>query len=134
MLTRTMVATNDGGFIVACTSSSPISGDKTEYATSSDYWIVKFGVDNLQSSYFKNSKNISIFPNPTSEKVNINLNNNLLINKISITNELGQTLEEISNINNQNFTLPLNYGVGIYFLKIENQNNEIETVKLIKTK
>lgn len=38
-------ATKDGGYILAGSSASPLSGDKTEDSQSDDYWMVK--VDNL---------------------------------------------------------------------------------------
>lgn len=46
-----MILTADGGFMLGCTSSSPISGDKTENAIqgSPDYWIIKLdSLGNIQ--------------------------------------------------------------------------------------
>lgn len=73
------------------------------------------GIDNVESHL-----SISVYPNPASHFLTINLNeNSFLINqKIEIVNSIGQKMEEINLTNNLNYSISLeNYSEGIYLLK-----------------
>ncbi len=72
--------------------------------------------------------NVSIYPNPTSEKVTLNLKNSE-INNLTIVDISGKILYSETEINSENMTLDLSrYSAGIYFITI---NNSV-TKKIIK--
>jgi hypothetical protein len=77
--------------------------------------------------------NYSIYPNPTSGIINIDLENknNRLI-KIELLNAIGQVImTETSESNRFTFNLQ-NYPAGIYFVKLIEQNRVIALEKIIK--
>lgn len=79
-----------------------------------------------------NSSNISIYPNPTKDKLNIqleNFNQNNL--SISITNYLGQVVKNYSISQNLTVLELSDLSNGIYFLNLQN-NNFQKTIKFIK--
>ena len=92
--------TSDNGFIIAANSNSGISGEKTEYATSTDYWIVKLSPDSL-SNNTDESTLFSIYPNPTSGTITIKLNSTFDDYTITTSNVIGQIIkqEKISTTN-----------------------------------
>ncbi len=53
-LLKDIIATSDGGFLLAGTSNSPISGDKSTERRGNDFWVVKIsstGVKEWDRSY-----------------------------------------------------------------------------------
>ncbi len=84
----------------------------------------------------KNESNTSdliyIYPNPTTDKVSINLGNHQHNSIITVMNNLGQTVSieqfEPASI----VTLNINYPKGLYFLKIDFENGESKTMKVLK--
>lgn len=75
---------------------------------------------------------ISLYPNPTSGKININLGGIKQELKATVTNSLGQVIfaQEFEPTNIIN--LEINAPMGIYFLKIETTEGEIKTLKILK--
>ena len=68
-------------------------------------------------------KNIQIFPNPTSDKLNIHLD--LIMNKVTVYSVTGQLIENI-NINTTNYQLDVSeYDPGIYMIQIETEKGRI---------
>lgn len=92
-------------------------------------WIDALTINRTLStdSFFK--ENIEVYPNPTSNIININIKNNLKIEAIQITDINGRIIKETKETTNSINTSELN--TGIYFLKITtNQGNG--TTKIIK--
>ncbi|MCF6348777.1 MAG: alginate lyase family protein [Flavobacteriaceae bacterium] len=81
----------------------------------------------LDISELEIENNISIYPNPTSDRFTIDLNDEIL-KKVIIYNQLGQQVKEATT----NEVNTSNLSKGIYFLKITSQNNKIVTKKIIK--
>ena len=78
----------------------------------------------------QNSNNIEIYPNPTSGIINFDFSN-INIDKILITDVTGKIIIEKINFQ-QSETINLSsYANGIYFIKLDNQNN-IYIQKIIK--
>jgi Leucine-rich repeat (LRR) protein len=79
---------------------------------------------NLSNTVFVIDNSVSISPNPTSSKVNINSNNN--IKSIEVYDVQGRILQTILNANNLDLSDKTN---GIYFLKITTEKgSKIEKV------
>jgi uncharacterized repeat protein (TIGR01451 family) len=80
----------------------------------------------LSSQVFKIDESVSIYPNPTSSKININANNN--IKSIELYDVQGRVLENILNANSLDISAKNN---GIYFLKITTEKGS-KVEKVIK--
>ena len=86
-----------------------------------DYVIITAGV--VESVEKEMLKNIQIFPNPTSDKLNIHLD--LIMNKVTVYSVTGQLIENI-NINTTNYQLDVSeYDPGIYMIQIETEKGRI---------
>jgi len=82
---------------------------------------VKEGVGLIED--FKTT--ISIFPNPASSSVYINLSEEKSISKISIYNIIGKKVKEIYNINKQNTINVSGFNNGLYIIKLFGKNEEL---------
>lgn len=80
-----------------------------------------------------NIRVISIYPNPTNQN-NVNItSNSTYIEKISVFDRYGKLLIEESEVNNKSEVLDMkNLVEGLYFVKIETENNQTVIKKLIK--
>ena len=103
--------------------------EETQYGETEDYManiVESLGMDNIQI------ENISIYPNPIINMLNVNIGANSDLN-YSIFNITGQIIlkgEFISSNNSVNFS---ELSKGIYFLQVRNtQLNKQNTYKLIK--
>lgn len=76
---------------------------------------------------------IKIFPNPTSEKINISNQTNQDLNSVIIYNVLGKIVEKLDPIGiNQTLILQLhNLNSGIYFIKMASIDGQSVTKKII---
>ena len=124
---------SDNSFVLAGSSFSSISGNITIpfFGGSTDYWLVKLNPENLSSNNFV-AVNYNVYPNPTSGSVNIKckeLQENI---KVSVYNSLSQKVKEVSVSNANTISFFLEGTMGIYFLKIENDNGDIESFKIIR--
>ena len=93
-----------------------------------NYVIITAGI--IESVEKEMLKNVQIFPNPTSDKLNISLE--LSINQITVYNAVGQLIDQIR-INNTDYQLNVSdYDPGIYMLQIETEKGRI--IKSISVK
>ncbi len=83
------------------------------------------GVEN-----FLNEFDFAVYPNPTTDNIEIKISEDILIKKLVIYNELGQTLINIDNPSKKIFTDTLPQ--GLFLVKIEDSKNRIAVTKLIK--
>ena len=129
-----ILQTNDNGFLLASTSTSSISGEKSENSKGGkDYWIVKLNPENLKIASNNFSIKTKIYPNPTTGIITIDLEKNNSNITIEITNNLGQIIKSEEFNSASQIVLNLEkLSTGIYFIKVENENNEIKIEKLIK--
>lgn len=122
-----------------CDKNINFCRDDTDYLGSyllSDGFITRFDLVNLYNNTNKidKSNNIHIFPNPTTDKININIEeNNLKEGQITVYNLLGQIVQSINNQNLQNdFSIDVSHlKQGVYFLVIET-NSQYYSQKFIK--
>lgn len=76
------------------------------------------------------SEEIRIFPNPTSDNINIQLGDNFQNYEILIYNSLGQKIHSQTENRNSLEIEMSEFGAGIYFLKIQTEN-KIYTQKIV---
>ena len=110
------IQNSDGSYMIAGTSGSDISGDKTENSRGGfDYWIVKHA-QTLGISENEFSDKITIYPNPVKSELKIN-STNLNIDLINIYSLTGQLLmSEKVNSDSSNFDVS-NLATGEYFIQ-----------------
>ena len=94
-----------------------------------DNYIIKLSPapTSTSSEYLKN--NVSIYPNPISDVINIDLGN-LKNSTVSIYNVVGQSIYHSIKVNH-NLQIQLNEPSGIYFVAIKNEHDQF-TTKIIK--
>ena len=119
--------TVDNG-IIAIGRTSSNDGDVSSLSGSSDAWAVKFAPEVLANETFV-SNSLMLYPNPTSGLVNLHFSEMLSIDKIILTNPLGQIVKEISNATSGFDTSDLS--AGVYLVQIISENTHYQ-VKLIK--
>jgi hypothetical protein len=90
------------------------------------------GFETLATKEITNAtSNLSIYPNPASNRVNINLRNNKEIAKVIITNVLGEVVKTTM-INGENTKLSIEELInGVYYVSIET-TNQVTTKSLVK--
>jgi ELWxxDGT repeat protein len=97
------------------------------------YGLYRFGIPlNLATNSFA-TNNFTVFPNPTSEKITIQSNNQPFENaSVTLTNSIGQIILKKENVNSTTINLDISsQPSGIYFISIENQGAKT-TQKIIK--
>jgi hypothetical protein len=115
------------------TTTYTVIGTNTANCSSNATITQSVSICTSLNSLLQNDLNYSIYPNPTSGIINIDLENknNRLI-KIELLNAIGQVImTETSESNRFTFNLQ-NYPAGIYFVKLIEQNRVIALEKIIK--
>ncbi len=120
--------TSDGGFIT-CGSTSD-----NNYAIS-DIYVVKtneFGnlITDISETNISKIKT-NFYPNPCNDHFTINLNEQVPITEILITNSFGQEVSKEIYKNTTTVIIKLNGETGIYFVRVKTRNR-IEVYKVIK--
>jgi hypothetical protein len=120
--------TSDGGFIMTGSTAS-VDGDVTGFHGGNyDFWVVKLFNFTTDVSN-ENENNFTIYPNPVSENVNIQLNSENT--KISIYNSMGQKiLNQITDQKNRIISLQ-NLPEGVYTVEVIN-GSKSAVKKMIK--
>jgi hypothetical protein len=119
--------TSDGGYIVAGDTNSN-DGDVTGNHGNYDYWIVKLSPDQLSTTEFSNTS-LKLYPNPTYSLINIQTSNNVVLDKIIITDLMGKTVIEQTQNTNQVSVEKL--ASGVYILNGYSEGNKFQE-KFIK--
>jgi len=128
-----IIETPDGGYFVAGSSLSGISGDKTEASRGqSDYWVLKLESNSLT---FSNPilAGYKVFPNPTTELVNINFDKEFS-GTIIQTDALGKEIKQVYFSDVKNVAFHLIGENGVYYLTFLTHSGEKESCKVIKKK
>lgn len=127
-----VISMPDNSIVVGSQSRSPISGNNTTNGFGSlDYWLVKLEPENLANQSFTNN-DFHLYPNPTSDQVNItfdDIQNNI---QIIVYNTLSQKMNEYHYTNTSNITVPMHHDKGVYFVKIMADKISTKTIKVIK--
>ncbi|MCD4793884.1 MAG: choice-of-anchor J domain-containing protein [Bacteroidales bacterium] len=133
---------DDYDWVTGSTSSTSITGTATTYLAfkyvsedGGDGYGGNWTIDNVvvdeSSSINQINSNLRIFPNPTTSILNINSNSN--INKIVVSNVIGQRIINISNIDSKNYSLEVeSLTNGVYLINIVNIDGTSSITKFIK--
>ena len=78
-----------------------------------------------------NEKNVNVYPNPTTGKITLNLEEKINI-KATLMNSLGQTVFTNNYTSTNTIQLEIDGPKGIYFLQLESENGAIITKKILK--
>lgn len=128
-----ILPTIDGNFVVACSSDSNISGDKTENSKGlEDYWIFKNTPAVLGVPINTFGFAISAYPNPTKDKFTIDLGEVYSETKVTIVNMFGQEVFTSIYNNAQLLELELRTASGIYLANIKTTQGKHATLKIFK--
>ena len=114
--------TSDGGYIISGSSYS-IDGDVTNNHGSRDAWVVKITEENLLTTSFLEN-NITLFPNPVKENLNLKLDYFTSSQEISISDIQGKIIQ---NQMIEGLTTTINtssFEKGIYFLTLFSDGNK----------
>ena len=96
-----------------------------------DLFIAKFNSTNTNSIENDTKNQISIFPNPTSNNVLIELGSTLNATEVTIINIFGQIVYNENFNNISSIKLKIENNPGIYFLNVKS-GQESTTFKVIK--
>jgi hypothetical protein len=113
-----------------------LSNSNGSLTVSSEYGKTTFEDDVVTTSntHTKPDK-FKVYPNPTIERVSIELSNsNQIVNIIALYNQLGQLLE-LRNVVNSNEQIDFSkYENGTYFITLGSEGKVVERFKIVKTK
>lgn len=111
------------GRILSCQNSNVI--------TPSDGTACQKASEN--TTYTKNigSSSLSIFPNPTSGVVNININDKT-IDKVEVVDALGNTVLSVECDNNEISIDLAKFGTGVYFVKVSSESDTVVEKVVLK--
>lgn len=126
------ISNNEHNFAYEFIDENPLSGNNYYRIKQVDF-SQEFAYSNIQVlSFLEREYGIFVYPNPSSDYINISGLNNA--KSVSIINNNGQVLEEI--ILNNTFITTINisnYKQGFYYLRILSSDNTILTYKFTKS-
>jgi hypothetical protein len=106
-----------------------ISCDPTREVVFSRSNVITLSTENVEESI---ASKMAVFPNPTSDMINIILNVNEAGKSIVLTSITGEHLLE-RNTNNTSFQLNMEaYASGIYLLQLRDINGVVESTRIVK--
>jgi hypothetical protein len=105
---------------------------RTSLAATYNWYITDGGLDctSLGTESFE-ANNILLYPNPTSELLHIETKINEVF-KISVFNQLGQEVVKKTELNENKSIDVSNLSKGLYFLNIDSEDGNTQTIKFIK--
>ncbi len=128
-----IILTQDGGFVVAASSSSDISGDKTENSQGLlDYWVYKMQSAVLGVSNNELSSSFSLYPNPTNGNFTMDLGREYTDVTVEISNVLGQIISSEKYASAKIIQQEINVSAGTYFVKVSIAKEGSNTLRIIK--
>ena len=127
-----VIAMPDNSILVGGMSASPISGNNTTSGYGLyDYWLVKFFPETLGTVGFSET-DLYVYPNPTTGLINISFGEQQEKVTATLTTLLGQVVSSETYSGIQNISYPISEASGIYFLTLENENQQKKTIKIVK--
>jgi hypothetical protein len=119
--------TSDGGYIIAGWSQS-LDGNVTGNHGFHDFWIVKLSPDQLSNTDFIKD-NFTVYPNPATSQLQLQVPDGVQIDKIAITDILGKQMLQ-STENNTSINVE-NLSAGSYIVQAFSSDKKFQT-KFIK--
>jgi len=98
---------------------------------SMDLFLAKFVLEDMSTEQNQTSE-LKIYPNPTTNFLNVNISNKNTNLYAEIVNLLGQKIKIFDNVNNTEILDISDLETGIYLLNLINQNQEKQTIKIKK--
>lgn len=127
-----ILKSNDGGCLVYGSQHAPYEGNEN------DIYVLKINPDDLLTSSNKeiiiNKSLAKVYPNPTSDLLNIELESKINISEIIIYNELGNKVL-VKKCNSLNKIISIdcsNLKPGIYFYSINDETKSVLSGKFVK--
>lgn len=128
-----VIQSSDNGYLIGATSTSTISGDKTENNRGNkDYWAVKLETDNLSIPENNSLSTILLYPNPTDGIITIDFGAFQETVSINTLNVLGQLISKHNFSQISEKQLQIDEPSGVYFLEIDNGNQDKKVFKIVK--
>ena len=128
-----VVLTEDGGFVVAATSDSNISGDKTQNSKGGyDFWIYKMesAALGIKDSFVNSS--MSYYPNPTNDLFRIDLGKAYSKVTVHITDLLGKIISTSKYTSAKTIDLEIKEPTGIYLVNVDTNEGFSKSFKIVK--
>ncbi len=124
------VQNNNGDYLIAGSSGSDISGEKSENSRGGfDYWIVKhFQTLSIDENSFYNQ--LSIFPNPTQNKLSID-SKDQIINTVNVYSLNGSLIQEYKTDTTSPSIDVSALASGVYYIQFYS-GNKVALKKFIK--
>lgn len=128
-----------------CVNDQPLQGETDSIYSPSvngEYYVeVTVGNCTFQSDCFStngiglddlNSTSFSIYPNPSSGEINLSWDESVEYNEIEISNTIGQVVySRLISSEDNSMLINLDYGSGLYFVKLLSDNNNTEIKSLV---
>lgn len=123
----------DASFILGGGSNSSNSFDITETNHGqNDIWVVKLYPENLATTNFGVIQNTIIYPNPTKSIITIDFGSLVDNFTVTISNPLGQKIDESTFSNLTSLDIPIVGQSGVYYVTILTQSGARKVFKVIK--
>jgi uncharacterized delta-60 repeat protein len=124
----------DKGRAVVIQPNGKILVSGNTYNTNNDFLLVRYYGDALTTVIKENQEKelISLYPNPTTSAVNIELAKIHDEIKVVIMNSMGQLIDEKEYQKVSNINLTINGNTGIYFVKVLTEENQLVTFPVLK--
>lgn len=126
---RKLVETRDGGYILAGTSRSEVSGDKNTRQGRSDFWVVKLKDKDKEDK--ERQPGLEAIPNPTERFSNVIVNHEFESGTVHVYDIAGRQLQQFPA---EVRTVPIDLGglpIGIYLVTVAT-DVRTESVKILK--
>ncbi|AFL81146.1 hypothetical protein Aeqsu_1663 [Aequorivita sublithincola DSM 14238] len=128
-----ILPTNDGNYIMFCSSDSNISGDKSENSRGlDDYWVFKTTPAILGVAKNTFGPSLSAYPNPTNGRITIKLGESFSAINVIINNMLGQVVSSTNYQNTNTLDVEINGAAGIYLATVKTNDGKQATIKITK--
>lgn len=127
---KDLVQLNDGSFIMTGYIGHPPNDDNFD-----TIWLIKTdpkGNVTSTTGVEVNESLINVFPNPTTDYVEVQIPSNALKYNIRLVNNSGLILKEVNAVDKQIFMDLSSYSSGFYYLNIFEQDKLIATKKIVK--
>lgn len=125
-----MQSTSDGGYLVAGWSSST-NGDVSGNHGDKDFWVVKLAPDVTGIGEHAGLGNLSLFPNPTTGWVTLQLDKPHSHSDIRITDLSGRLVKTIPVDNMCNPSFQMDVANGVYFVQVQAGNGKSGMAKVV---
>lgn len=123
----------NGSFIMAGGSRSSNSFDVSETNQGLiDIWLVKLNAEDLSSTGFDGLQGVTLYPNPASNMITVDLNDYIDNLKVTVSSVLGQVISQYNYTNQNRIDLELPNASGVYLVTLESESKNRRVFKVIK--